>query len=329
MSLLSVVMRAFLAIPMSRSAAQQRPILSPRDSVRLMLDTNFIDVNYGRPSMRGRVIMGQLVPWNKVWRTGANQATHFTTTLDLTLGTVPVPRGRYTLYTLPSPTGWKIILNKQTDQWGTVYNPSLDLARFDAGVEALPAAVDTFTIRLEKTGKSSGILKLLWEKTMVSATFARNDRMRPLSPFDSIGVALGGKGVRITYSRPSIRGRSIWGCVVPYDSIWRTGANNATTFDCDDTVQIGGLTVPRGSYTLYSMPASNGLTLIVSKKQGGSGPSYDSHMDLGRINLPAESSARVIDPFRIWFDRSGGTSRSVTLRIGWAHKVFSTPLRLK
>jgi hypothetical protein len=272
--------------------------------------------------------MGQLVPWNKVWRTGANRATHFATGVDLMIEGVPVPRGRYTLFTLPSPTGWKVILNKQTDQWGTVYNPSLDLARFDARVETTPALVDTFTVRLEPAGKDRGVLRLLWEHTTVSARFEKNDRIRPLSPFDSVGITLGATTVHVTYSRPAIRGREIWGCVVPYDSVWRTGANNATTFACDDAVVLGGVTVPRGSYTLYSIASSNGLTLILSKKPAGY-PAYDPRMDLVRISMPSEASSQTVDPFRIWFEKSRTSPRTGRLLIGWADRVYSTTLTAK
>jgi hypothetical protein len=309
-------------------AFSQQPILSPRDSVRLALDTSFVDVNYGRPSMRGRVVMGQLVPWNKVWRTGANRATHFSTGVDLMIEGVPVPRGRYTLFTLPSPTGWKVILNKQTDQWGTVYDPSLDLARFDAVVDPAPAVVDTFTIRLDPAGKDRGVLRLLWEHTTVSARFEKNDHIRPLSPFDSVGITLGAATVHVTYSRPAIRGRDIWGCVVPYDSVWRTGANGATTFTCDDAVVLGGVTVPRGSYTLYSIASSNGLTLIVSKKPAGS-PAYDPRMDLVRISMPSEASNPPVDPFKIWFEKSRTSPRTGRLLIGWADRVYNTTLNAK
>jgi len=287
-----------------------------------------VEVNYGRPSTRGRVIMGQLVPWNRVWRTGANQATQFTTGIDLVIEGVPVPRGRYTLYTLPSPTGWKIILNKQTDQWGTVYNASLDLARFDARVETLPSPIDTFTIRLDPAGKGHGVLRFLWERTMVSARFEKNDHIRPLSPFDSIGVSLGSATLRLTYSRPAIRGREIWGCVVPYDSVWRTGANGTTTFSCDEAVVLGGITVPRGSYTLYSIASPKGLTLIVSKKPAGY-PAYDPRLDLARINMPASAPAAVVDPMKIWFEKEAGSPRTARLMIGWGDRVFGATVSPK
>src|SRR5207247_3416552 len=73
-----------------------------------------IAVDYGRPAMRGRKIFGDIVPWNKVWRTGGNFATRFTTSADLVVGGTTIPKGAYTLWTLPASTGWKLILNKQT-----------------------------------------------------------------------------------------------------------------------------------------------------------------------------------------------------------------------
>jgi len=300
--------------------AQERKILSPRDSVFLSLDTNTISVNYGRPSMRGRKIMGELVPWNQVWRTGANQATHLKTNFDLFLGGVPLTRGTYTLWTLPSPTGWKIILNKQTKQWGTAYDASQDFARFDAKVETLPGPVDTFTIALERTGKMTGILKMMWEKTLVSATFEKSDKVRPLSPLDSTEVSLDGKALKITYSKPFVRGRTIWGSVVPNDSIWRTGANFATTFSTEADLVIGKARIPKGSYTLYSRPAENSFTLIINKKQGGPAQ-YDEKQNLVTAEMAREKAPSSLDPFRIWFEPAGKSS--ARLRIGWADRIYS------
>jgi hypothetical protein len=301
--------------------AQQRPILSPRDSVFLGLNGDTISVNYGRPSIRGRKIMGGLVPWNQVWRTGANEATHLKTSFDMTFGGVPVPRGRYTLWTLPSPTRWIVIVNKQTGQWGTRYDPSLDLARFEAHVEQTSSVVDTFTITLTKTATNAGTLGLKWENTLVSVPFKRNDKIRPLSPPDSSEIVLGGKNLEVKYSKPSVRGRAIWGVVVPYDSVWRTGANATTTLTTETDVTIGGVHVPKGAYTLYSIPSASGLTLIISKKQRSNEPAYDSHADLARISMRLEKPPETVDPFRIWFERSG--PGSATLKIGWADKSFA------
>ncbi len=97
----SLVLFLLSALLMLDLHAQQKPIASPRDSVLLVMGSDSISVNYGRPSMRGRVIMGGLVPWDKVWRTGANQATHVKTNFPMIIGGVPVPKGAF--YALDHP----------------------------------------------------------------------------------------------------------------------------------------------------------------------------------------------------------------------------------
>ncbi|HMC18254.1 MAG TPA: DUF2911 domain-containing protein, partial [Gemmatimonadales bacterium] len=112
-------------------------VLSPPDSVKASVAGAALAVRYSRPSTRGRAIFGNVVPWNQVWRTGANQATIFETSADLVIAGTPVPAGTYSLWTLPSPAGWKLIVNKNTGQWGTDYNAQYDLARLDMKVERL------------------------------------------------------------------------------------------------------------------------------------------------------------------------------------------------
>ncbi len=149
----------------------QQPLLSPRDSVEISFNGKKISINYGRPSMRGRKIMGGLVPYDKVWRTGANEATAFVTGADLVIEGVPVPKGSYTLYTLPSDKQWKLIISKQTGQWGTVYNQDRDLTRIPMRKRTSREPVEKFTISLVKNGNSSGVLRLIWEKTSLSVNF--------------------------------------------------------------------------------------------------------------------------------------------------------------
>ena len=112
--------------------------------------------------------MGDLVPYGKVWRTGANEATTLTTETDLTIGGAKVPAGTYTLYTLPSEGAWKLIINKQTGQWGTEYNQDQDLARVDMTKTALAVPVEQFTIALDQASNNSCDLMMEWEKTRVS-----------------------------------------------------------------------------------------------------------------------------------------------------------------
>ncbi len=148
-------------------AARSLGTLSPPDSVRASVGGAALSVRYSRPSTRGRVIFGNVVPWNQVWRTGANQATILETSADLTLAGTKLPAGKYSLWTIPSPGGWKLIINKNTGQWGTDYDAQYDLARLNMKVEPLRQAVEQFTIAIEPTGKG-GVLKLEWEQTRAS-----------------------------------------------------------------------------------------------------------------------------------------------------------------
>src|SRR5688572_23924994 len=143
-------------------------ILSPRDTTSQTIGSAHLMVDYGRPSKRGREIFGSLVPFGAVWRTGANEATHFRTDRDLTIGTVRIPRGTYTLWTIPERTGWTLIINRQTGQWGTDYDKLQDVGRTAMQVSSLPAVVEKFTIGIEPTRNGSGVLTMSWDTTRAS-----------------------------------------------------------------------------------------------------------------------------------------------------------------
>src|SRR5687768_15378349 len=148
-------------------AGQALGQLSPRDTVVAAVGGANISINYSRPARRGRAIWGNVVPWNQVWRTGANAATSLTTSADITIGGVAVPAGSYTLYSLPAETGTKLIINSQTGQWGTGYDPAKDLGRADLSSETLATPVEQFTIEIVPAG-SSAQLQLSWDRTRFS-----------------------------------------------------------------------------------------------------------------------------------------------------------------
>lgn len=151
-------------------AAKKAPA-SPAATAEANVDGKKISVKYSAPSMRGRKIMGELVPYDKVWRTGANAATTLVTEADLKIGELMVPKGTYTLYTLPGQTEWKLIVNKQTGQWGTEYKEAEDLGRVTASVKQASAPVELFAIKIDSTGGKNGVLKMMWETTEVSVPF--------------------------------------------------------------------------------------------------------------------------------------------------------------
>lgn len=143
---------------------------SPRDSVITSIADGSVMVNYGRPSRRGREIFGGIVPWDRVWRTGANQATHLHTDRTLRFGDTEVLPGSYTLWTLPSQTGWTLIVNAQTGQWGTDYDSSHDLVRVPMSVRTLSDPVEQFTILIEPQS-GGGVLRLRWDRMEASTPF--------------------------------------------------------------------------------------------------------------------------------------------------------------
>src|SRR5438105_15099510 len=149
-------------------SAAKKPPLSPPAKAETTINGNKITVDYSRPSMRGRKIMGDLVPYNKVWRTGANSATSLVTEPDLDISGERVAKGSYTLYTWPSEKTWKLIINKQTGQWGLDYDQAQDLARVDLKKEALKKSVETFTISFSPVKNGATNLILKWENTRLS-----------------------------------------------------------------------------------------------------------------------------------------------------------------
>ena len=154
--------------------AQEKQRVSPHETVNATLGEAKVTIVYGRPYSKDpksgakRTIWGGLVPFGKVWRMGADEATLLTTDKAISIGGTAIAPGTYSLFLLPEGTGAKLIVNKQTGQWGTKYDESQDLARIDLKKEAGPKPVDQFTIVVDQTGKES-VLKLMWEDVQYSA----------------------------------------------------------------------------------------------------------------------------------------------------------------
>jgi Protein of unknown function (DUF2911) len=144
--------------------------VSPHETVSANVDGAKISVTYGRPYAKGRKIVGGLVPYGQPWRTGADEATTLVTDKALMFGNTHVNAGTYTLFTLPGEKGWQLIINKQTGQWGTDYDPKQDLARVPMTVGKTPAPVEQLTLAVADT-PAGGELQLTWENTRAAAPF--------------------------------------------------------------------------------------------------------------------------------------------------------------
>ena len=134
-----------------------------------------------------------------------------------------------------------------------------------------------------------------------------------------------GKTIAIDYSRPSVKGRKIFGGLVPYGQVWRTGANAATTMKTDTNLTIGGANVPAGTYTLYSIPEDKKWTLIINKQTGQWGTAYDEKQDLARVDMKVSKNAAPTEQFTIGFDQTGATA--AVLKLDWADTIAKVDVK--
>jgi len=147
------------------SAKPAAPLASEAATASAALGDATIEIHYNTPHMRGRTIMGALVPYGKVWRTGANPATTLITSAPLMFGNLLVPAGTHTLYTLPSADTWQLILNNQTGQWGTEYKPEMDLGRVTMKSTTMTTPQEVMSLTFEHTTPNSTELHVRWETT--------------------------------------------------------------------------------------------------------------------------------------------------------------------
>ena len=172
----ALVIAAVLLCALPLMAQQKR--VSPHETISSVIDGGRVTIVYGRPytkdpkSGEARKIWGGLVPYGKIWRTGADEATLLIAQKPIMIGETTIPAGAYTLFTLPAEdSSAKLIINKQLGQWGTQYDEKQDLARIDLKKEALDKPVDQFTMSVGKNPSGGGVVKLMWEDTQYSMAF--------------------------------------------------------------------------------------------------------------------------------------------------------------
>lgn len=149
------------------------PRLSPKDTVEFKLNDLELEVFYNRPSKKGRDVFGALVPYDKVWRTGANEATTFETNKNLMINGIYLPLGKYTLWTVPKDSIWKVIFNKKQYPWGVdeelnpMWDPNYDILEIEVPVETLNTVVEQFTIAFDNSTDNLK-LTMAWDQTKIA-----------------------------------------------------------------------------------------------------------------------------------------------------------------
>lgn len=172
MKVLATLITATLLMAYSQEAPKKKKaVLSPPAETSVAIDGKNIAIKYSAPSMRNRKIFGELEPYGKVWRAGANAATALHTEADLDINGLAVPKGDYTLFVYLDQNQWQLIVNKQTGQWGLSYDQAQDLGRVKMTMGKPPAPIETYKMTLTATGGKKGKLQLEWENTIAFVDF--------------------------------------------------------------------------------------------------------------------------------------------------------------
>jgi len=162
------------------------PQPSPTQTVKQDFGISAIELIYSRPSMKGRKIYGDLVPYGKVWRTGANSATRIKFTDDVMIGGQTLKAGEYALYTVPNEKEWEVVINKGSANWGTDYKQEDDIVRVKATPAKLDQTVETFTMQFANVKSNSTDLQILWDKTLVSLPITTDIDKKIMAQIDNV-----------------------------------------------------------------------------------------------------------------------------------------------
>tara|TARA_R110001592_G_scaffold363109_2_gene680411 strand:- start:85368 stop:86210 length:843 start_codon:yes stop_codon:yes gene_type:complete len=182
-----IILSAFMALAAITTNAQvDTPQPSPLGKISQEVGLTNVQVEYSRPSAKGRTIFGDLVPFGKMWRLGANASTKIEFSEPVTLNGAEVPAGKYALYAIPNENAWEIVIHKNLEHWGVgAYKQEEDQVRFTATPEKTGAFVETFTIGFDKLGLNNGELHLTWENTSVKILIETNTQEKVAAQVDA------------------------------------------------------------------------------------------------------------------------------------------------
>ena len=269
------------------------PRISPNAEVTQTVGPTVIKVDYSRPGVKSREIWGKLVPYDQVWRAGANDATTISFSTDVTVDGKKLSAGTYSFFILPTTGEWTFIFNSEPKQWGAFsYNKEKDVLRVTSKPEAGPHQ-EWMSYNFEDIKPNACRFVLRWEKLVAGVTVETPPPPKGarVSPAATVQQTLGNTDIKVAYSRPAVKGRGIWGKLVPFNEVWRAGANEATTVSFSDDVLVDGKKLAAGTYGFFLLPTADKWTFIFNStaKQWGAF-TYDKTKDVLRVDVVPEAS---------------------------------------
>ena len=172
---------------LSAGAQLKTPAPSPTQTIKQDFGLSSIELSYSRPGVKGRTVFGDLVPFGKVWRTGANQATTLTFGEEVMIGGKKIAPGKYGLLTIPSKNNWIIIVTKQTDVTSpAAYKQDMDVVRVESKANKLDDNVETFTMQFANVKSNSADLQIMWDRTSVSLPISADVETKVMAQIDQL-----------------------------------------------------------------------------------------------------------------------------------------------
>lgn len=183
-----LIVSVALLLAMAATAQIRTPQASPTAVVEQTVGLTEVKVEYSRPSAKGRAVYGELVPFGRMWRTGANNNTMITFSQDVVIAGKTLPKGKYALFTQPKADSWDIIFYADTNNWGLPekYDDKKEVLRTSVKPEFLSRPVETFTIGINNLDIDYGHIEIAWEKTMVALKFEVPTRKMALASIDAV-----------------------------------------------------------------------------------------------------------------------------------------------
>lgn len=295
-----------------------------------------VKVSYSSPAVAGRTVFGELVPYGKDWRIGANEATEIIFYQDVEINGKKVSRGNYTMFAEVNEKSWTVSFSSQTGIWGSENrDKSKDIARIEVPTVVSNSLRENLAIGFREIDDTMAHLVIAWDDTTVNIPIAFNVVSFPdndVSPADLVQYPDNSRFrnylkpeeleaavpvVRITYGRPQMKGRVIFGDLLKYGEVWRLGANESTEITLFKDVKAGNQDLKAGRYNLYAIPMADKWTLIFNTDRPAWGSANrDKEKDVYTVDIPVSKDTEVLDALSIRFEEID--AKNVHVVFGWA-----------
>jgi hypothetical protein len=297
------------------------PQPSPASSAYQKIGITDVTITYSSPSVNDREIWGGLVPYDEIWRTGANKATSIEFSTDVKVEGNELKAGKYALFTIPSKGEWTVIFSGNPEQSGTYnYKEEEDVLRIMVKPEENHHHENMiFTFMFEN--KISSDVILAWDDLKVPFNVEshlsdpESKNVRP-SPLSFVEQRVGLTDIKMTFSSPGVKGRTVWGDLVAYDKIWRAGANEATTIEFNHAIKLNGNEVPVGKYSVFTIPSEGDWTIILNKTADQWG-NYDYKQDDDQLRFTTAAKKSSHSHERMKFVFKDVKFNTATLVLAW------------